>query len=223
MSNLQLYRVKKDLIRENLNKYTRKAYKFIPKIKNPNILDIGCGTGVPTIELAKLSGGHIIGLDIDETSLNLLRRKIKDLGLANQVSVINDSIISMDFPENSFNIIWSEGSVFVMGFEKSINQWSRFLKPNGFLVIHDEITDKTKKIESLKKHGYLLITQFELSESLWWRIYYEPLKRLIQKFLSKYPNDSELKNELKKDKIEIEKCKSKSVVFSSFFVIIKKI
>ena len=126
MSNLESYRINKEIIRENLNTYTKKAYKFLPEIKNPKILDIGCGTGVPTILLAKLSGGHITGVDINQTSLNLLRRKIKDLGLDNKVSVIKESIISMDFPKNSFNIIWSEGSAFVMGFENSINQWSRF-------------------------------------------------------------------------------------------------
>ena len=69
----------------------------------------------------------------------------------------------------------------------------------------------------------MLIAEFELSENLWWHKYYKPLERLIQTFLSKYPNDFELNKELKKDMIEIEKCKSKSVVFSSFFVIMKKV
>ena len=55
MSNLDVYRIEKDHIRENLNKYTRKAFRLLPKLKNPNIVDIGCGTGVPTIELAKIS------------------------------------------------------------------------------------------------------------------------------------------------------------------------
>jgi len=223
MSNLELYRIEKDHIRENLNKYTKKAFDFLPKIKNPNILDIGCGTGVPTIALAKLSSGQIIGIDIDEISLNLLRGKIQELGFHNRVSVIKGSINTMDFPEESFDIIWAEGSLFVMGFEKSIKKCSSFIKPNGFLVVHDENTDKTKKLESLIKYGYFLIAQFELSDDLWWREFYTPLKRLIQAFRNKYSNDFELNNELNKDRIEIEKCKSNSVVFSSFFVIMKKI
>ena len=76
MLNLNSYRIEKDRIRENLNKYTRKAFESLPKLKNPNILDVGCGTGVPTIELARMSDGNVIGLDIDGKSLNLLRRKI---------------------------------------------------------------------------------------------------------------------------------------------------
>jgi len=222
MSNLNLYRIEKDHIRENLNKHTRKAFKLLPKYKNPHILDIGCGTGVPTIELATISGGHVIGIDIDITSLNLLKRKIKKTGLNDRVSVIKDSILTMDFPEESFDIIWSEGSIFVIGFENSLKKWRRFLKPNGFLVIHDENKDKTKKLGLITKYGYTLISQFDLSDNLWWLEYYSPLEQLIQEFRHEYPNDSELINELNKDQIEIDKCKSNSIVFSSFFIIIQQ-
>ena len=223
MSNLNLYRIEKDHIRENLNKYTRKAFKILPKCKNPHILDVGCGSGVPTIELAKISDGHVIGIDIDVTSLDLLRRKIKEIGLNNQVSVIKDSILTMNFSNESFDIIWSEGSIFVIGFENGLKKWHRFLKPNGFLVVHDENRNKSKKLGLITKYGYMLIAQFELPEKLWWLEYYTPLEQLIQEFRHEYPNDSELINELNKDQIEIEKCKSNSVVFSSFFVIIQKV
>jgi len=223
MSNINLYYIEKDHIRENLNKYTKKAFELIPKCKTSKILDVGCGSGIPTIELATISNGHITGIDTDEKSLNLLRRKIKEMGLNNRVSVIKDSILTMDFPEESFDIIWAEGSIFVIGFENSVKKWHRFLKPNGFLVIHDENKDKTKKIDSLTKYGYSLIAQFELPDSLWWREYYTPLEQRIQQFRRKYPDDSELNNELNKDQIEIDKCKSNSVVFSSFFVIMQKV
>ena len=223
LSNLNLYRIEKDHIRENLNKYTRKAFKSLPKCKNPHILDVGCGSGVPTIELAKISDGHVIGIDRDVTSLNLLQRKIQKMGLNNQVNVIKDSILNMDFPEESFDIIWAEGSIFVIGFENSLKRWRRFLKPNGFLVLHDENKDKTKKLGLITKYGYTLIAQFELPDNLWWREYYTPLELLIQEFRHNYPNDSELINELNKDQIEIDKCKSNSIVFSSFFVIMHKV
>lgn len=222
MSNLNLYRIKKDRIRENLNKYTRKAFKLLPKCKNPHILDIGCGTGVPTIELAKISNGDVIGIDIDVTSLKLLQRKTKETELNNRVSVIKDSILTMDFPEESFDIIWSEGSIFVIGFENGIKKWCRFLKPNGFLVIHDENKDKTKKLGLITKYGYALIAQFEISDIMWLE-YFTPLEQLIQEFRYKYPSDSELINELNKDQIEIDKCKSNSTVISSFFVIMQKV
>ena len=116
MSYQNLYKAEKDYLRENMNKYTEKAFEILPKIDKPHILDVGCGTGVPTIKLAEISGGYITGLDNDETSLEILHRKIKARGLDKQVKVINESIFTMDFPAESFDIIWAEGSVFLMGF-----------------------------------------------------------------------------------------------------------
>lgn len=221
MSNLDLYRIEKDHIRENLNKYTNKAYKSLPEIENPRILDIGCGTGVPTVELAKISGGDVTGLDDNENSLNMLKTKIKALGLDNQVRVINDSIFTMDFPEESFDIIWAEGSVFVMGFENSIKNWRRFLKSDGFLVIHDNSKDKDKKLELIKKHGYRLIDEFELSHQVWWDEYYKPLKLLIKNFKDKHLDDQNLLTELNRDQMEIDQSFS-SVMASSLIIIIQK-
>ena len=223
MSGLYEYRIKKDHIRERLNKYTKKAFLLLPKYKNPSILDIGCGTGVATVELAKLSKGHVTGIDIDETSLDLLQRKIKKNKLDDQIRVLNESILTMDFPEESFDIIWAEGSLFVFGYEMSLKKWRCFLKPNGFLVAHDENKDITKKLEAIPKYGYKKIYHFEISDRLWWIEYYVPLKHLIQEFQLKYPNEPDLKNELQKDLREIDSCKSKTVVCSSFFSVLQKI
>ncbi|EKF85873.1 class I SAM-dependent methyltransferase [Methanobacterium formicicum] len=221
MSNLDSYRAKKDHIRENLNKYTIKAYKSLSEIENPRILDVGCGTGVPTVELARISGGNITALDDNENSLNMLKAKIKAWELDKKVTVLNDSIFTMDVPDESFDIIWAEGSVFVMGFENSIKNWRRFLKSDGFLVIHDDSKDKDKKLELVKKHGYRLIDEFELSHQVWSDEYYKPLEQLIKTFKDKQPDDQNLINELNKDQIEIDQSFS-SVMASSLIIIIQK-
>lgn len=68
-----------DHFRERLLKYTRQAYHCLPKIKKPRILYVGCGSGVPTIELEKLSKGEIIGIDINQSLLDKLNRKIAEM------------------------------------------------------------------------------------------------------------------------------------------------
>jgi len=222
MLNLNLYKNEKEEIRKNLLKYTIKAYKVLPRIKSPRILDVGCGTGIPTIELAKLSKGHVTGIDIDEDSLDILKRKIENKGLKNQISVIKESINNMDFPKESFDIIWSEGAVFVIGFEKSIDKWRVYLKSNGFLVLHDEIKDKSKKLGLIEKYGYKIISQFDLPFEIWWDEYFTHLEKLVNSFRKKYPNDSDLISELEKDQNEIIMCKSNKERASSFYVIIQK-
>jgi len=82
-----LLKIHKDMPRQGSgrDKYTQKAFEMIPKIKNPKILDIGCGPGMQTIKLAKLSGGQVIGIDIFEQFLDQLRESIKKENLQKNV------------------------------------------------------------------------------------------------------------------------------------------
>ena len=94
-----------DHFREVFNKYTIKAFQKLPKLEKPRILDIGCGSGVPTIELAKLSDGEVIGIDIDQELLDLLSKKIEQEGLTDRVKAIKCSLLDIKFPDNSFDIV----------------------------------------------------------------------------------------------------------------------
>ena len=93
--------LQKDLLRERFNKYTRKAFQMLPELENPYILDIGCGTGVPAIELARLSNGQVLGLDIDQPLLDALTRKIEAADLSNRVKTVNRSLFETTFPDES--------------------------------------------------------------------------------------------------------------------------
>ncbi|MHA1488023.1 MAG: class I SAM-dependent methyltransferase, partial [Promethearchaeota archaeon] len=145
MSEEMINELDLDHFRKVFNKYTIEAFRKLPKLEKPRILDIGCGSGVPTMELAKLSDGEVIGIDIDQESLDRLSRKIEQKGLTNRVKAIKCSLINIKFPDNSFDIIWAEGSITSLGVEKSLRGWNRILKPKGFMVIHDEIKHFFKK------------------------------------------------------------------------------
>jgi len=223
MSNFDIYINERDKLRDSLLKYTIKSYNLLPAIENPKILDVGCGTGIPTIELAIISNGLVTGIDIDERLLNILRRRIKELGLNDKVSVLNKSINMMDFKKESFDIIWSEGAVFVIGFENSIRNWSKLLKPNGFLVLHDDIKDKSKKLGLIEKYGYELLAEYDLSFEIWWNEYYSKLEKFVENYKDKYPDDSELRAEIESDQNQVKMCKSNPELVSSFYAIIQKV
>ncbi|HUV64140.1 MAG TPA: hypothetical protein VMW24_09590 [Sedimentisphaerales bacterium] len=54
----------RDQFRANLLEFTRKAFHMLPRLDKPRILDIGCGSGVATLELARISGGNIVAVSI---------------------------------------------------------------------------------------------------------------------------------------------------------------
>ena len=178
----------KDRIRKRLLKYTRKAFRMLPQLDKPRILDIGCGSGVPTMELARLSSGEIIGIDIDQDMLDALRGKIEKAGLSDRVKVINRSLFDMEFPDESFDVIWAEGSINVIGFKKGLQEWRRLLKPGGFMVVHDERGNVEEKLEQISSCGYGLLGYFELDEKMWWTEYFAPLEKLVLETQAKYPD-----------------------------------
>ena len=195
---------------------------MLPKLDEPRILDIGCGSGVPTMELARLGQGEVIGIDIDQPALDKLNRKIREAGFANRVQAVNRSILDMVFPDEGFDIIWSEGSIFVIGFERGIQEWRRLLKPNGFMAIHDEKGNVEKKLEQISKCGYKLLGYFILSEDTWWTEYFAPLEKLIAKSQTSYPDDPHALEELNQACRELEMFKNNPERNNSVYFVIQK-
>lgn len=223
MTKEALLEIYLDNLREGFNKYTRKAFQMIPELHKPHILDIGCGSGVPTIELAKLSNGQIIGLDIQQSLLDKLKRKIKEEGFSNRVRTVKGSMFEIDFPDESFDIIWAEGSISIIGFENGLKIWRRFLKPNGFLVVHDDIKNITNKRKQIPNHGYNIKGYFSLPQDAWWINYYSPLEDKIQELRKKYIDDSEALKILNEKQNEIEMFKKNPKSHGSVFFIMEKI
>lgn len=163
MTGKERFLLKKDGIRKRLLKYIRRAFQMIPQMDNPAIIDIGCGSGIPTLELAGLTNGNVIGIDIDKPALERFREKIKEFGLEERVQAINLSMSDINFEDESIDLILSEGSIWVLGFNKELREWKRFLKPGGFMIIHDEQGNIKEKLEQIRSNNYELLGHFTLS------------------------------------------------------------
>jgi ubiquinone/menaquinone biosynthesis C-methylase UbiE len=203
-------------------KYTRKAFFKLPRQKDPKILDIGCGSGIPTIELAKLSNGEVIGIDTDHSSIDELKRKIGEEALSNRVEGINLSMFEMGFPDETFDIIWSEGAIRTIGFEKSLKQWRRFLKRNGYLVIHCQTNYVADSLSHIPKHGYSLKEAVQLPPDAWWTEFYQPLEEEMSPLLYRYGTRSDALQLLRQLQSEIIMVKKNPRIFLSAFYIMKQ-
>jgi ubiquinone/menaquinone biosynthesis C-methylase UbiE len=210
-------------IRKRFLKYTRKAFHMLPKMDRPRILDIGCGSGIPTLELARLSRSEVIGIDINQPALDKFVRKIKEAGLTDRVQAINCSMFDMDFADESFDVIWSEGSIYAIGFEKGLWEWKRFLKAGGSMVVHDEQGNVREKLEQISNCGYELIGHFMLSEETWQTEYFTPLEKLVNEYRNKYSDASQRFKEFQKAREELDMFKENPERNSSvYFVMIRR-
>jgi len=214
--------IDRDRFRKRLLKYTRKAFKLLPELDKPRILDVGCGSGVPTIELARLSNGIVVGIDIDQSLLDKLNRKIVRECLSDRVETRKCSMFELDFPDESFEIIWVEGAVQAIGFEEGLKEWRRLLKPDGFLVVHDEIRTVPSNLEKTPGFGYELRDHFSLPVDAWWIEYYRPLENRIKELTERYNDNFEALKMLEKVQKEIDMVKRHPEEYTSAFYIMQK-
>ena len=190
------------------NEYTRRAFDFIPQLQTvPLILDIGCGQGMQTIELARISNGKIIALDNHQAFLDMLMEQAKKQRIEEKIISKNISMLDMTFGEESFDIIWSEGALYVMGFQNGLKRCHQLLKNKGYLAVtelvytvpnppptvmeyfeseYPDIKDIGENIETIKNEGFNLISNFTLPESAWLSNYYLPIENELPRLNEKY-------------------------------------
>ncbi|MFC2036084.1 class I SAM-dependent methyltransferase [Chloroflexota bacterium] len=222
MTKEEQFQAKRDKIRRRLLKYTGEAFRMLPQMDKPRILDIGCGSGIPTLELARLSQEEVIGIDIDQPALDQFTRKIKGARLTEQVKAVNCSMFDMDFADESFDIIWSEGSIYAIGFERGLMEWKQFLKLDGFMVIHDEQGDIKEKLDQISNRGYELLGYFVLSKETWWTEYFAPLERLISESPIKYTHDPKIPEEIQQAQEELDWFKKNPQQSNSVYFVMRR-
>lgn len=212
----EYYKIK-DNCRAGLLKYLEKAVTLLPRTDNPKILDIGCGTGVPTIWFAENYGGKITAIDTDDQALEWFRKKIIISNLEESVTVTNVSFFDMRPEPLYYDIILAEGFLNVVGFVQGFVKVFDLLKEGGYFLIHDEYKDHEMKCEFIIKHGCELTGTIFLDETVWWNDYYRQLETEINSpstFRMKHFFDSEIK--------EIESYKLNPALFKSLYYIVKK-
>ena len=172
------------------DEYTRKAYVSLTNLPlQPNILDVGCGSGMQTLELARISGGEITALDNCQLFLDDLGKRAKAEGLDNKIKTVNGSMFELPYARSTFDLIWSEGAVYIIGFEKGLREWKPLIKQGGYLVVSElswfkpdapdelhtylegeypAIKNIAENMEIIRQADYDEVASFILPESGWW-------------------------------------------------------
>lgn len=122
----------------NIDKgWRRKAVKEIADKDSPvKVLDVACGTGDFTIEIAKKvsAGSEVIGVDISEGMMEIGKEKMLKAGVTAEMTVADCE--SLPYDQNTFDRI--AVGFGVRNFEHldlGLREMCRVLKPDGKLVI----------------------------------------------------------------------------------------
>ena len=228
------------------SKETIKALELIDISKGDKlkIADIGCGSGAQTITLAKSIDGQITAVDLFPEFLGKLNSKAKEQGLQDKITTLEKAMEDLPFDNEEFDIIWSEGAIYIMGFEAGIKKWKDYLKPGGYIAVSEitwitnsrpdeieehwnneypEIDTASNKIKILEENGFSPVGYFILPESSWIDNYYQPIEERIDDFLKKHSYSEIAKSIVDGEREEIRKYKKYKDFFSYGFYIAKKI
>ena len=187
---------------------TIKALSFIDNLTGESrIADIGCGTGGQTIVLAQHTPGHITGIDLFPAFTDLLNFNTGRLNLQDRIKGIVGSMDNLPFQNEELDLIWSEGAIYNIGFERGLNEWRKFLKTGGYIAVSEaswfteerpaeierfwqdaypEINTVSNKIAQMQKAGYIPVAAFILPENCWIENFYIPQISAQETFMKKY-------------------------------------
>lgn len=172
------------------------------------VADIGCGTGAATLALARrLPQATITAVDFLAPFLAKLRERAHTAGVDRRITPLEASMDALPFGDGQFDLLWSEGAIYHMGFENGVRSWRRFLKPGGWLVVSEltwttpsrppalqahwereypEVGTAAEKIAVLERQGYSPQGYFVLPETCWREAYYQPLQAGFASFLDRH-------------------------------------
>ncbi len=245
------WQIHSDLPREapGSDESTLRALGMLPHLPaSPRILDIGCGPGMQAVALARATHGAITAVDTHQPFLDDLARRADQAGVAEQIQTRNASMFELKFDE-PFDLLWSEGAIYIIGFERGLREWRSLLKPGGFVAVTEiswlkpnppeaacrfwneaypamaTVDENLARLSGAGKSpkrsgaGYRSLGHFTLPENDWWDNYYHPMSARIEMLRGKYPNNPEAQAVLDAEYAEIELYRQYSDYYGYVFYI----
>ncbi|MDL2231120.1 class I SAM-dependent methyltransferase [Porphyromonadaceae bacterium OttesenSCG-928-L07] len=191
---------------------TIKALSFIDNLpEHSSIADIGCGTGGQTMTLAQHIPGLITGLDLFPDFIRIFNRNAEQLNLHKRVKgVVGSMTDALPFEQESLDLIWSEGAIYNIGFERGLNEWKQYLKKDGYIAVSEaswfteerpaeihkfwmdaytEIDTIPNKVAQMQRAGYVPVATFVLPSTCWTEHFFTPCEKAQEMFLKKHPGN----------------------------------
>lgn len=171
-----------------------------PLPDGPAVLDIGCGPGAQTIDLADLLPDATIGaIDLHEPYVAETNRRASERGVDRRVRAEVGDMTTLPYPPASFDLIWCEGAAYLMGVGEALRAWRPLLKRQGRLALSEAVWLRRDPPQEARRFwleypamadaeanrrlahdaGYRLLGDFVLPERAWMDDYYTPIRRRL--------------------------------------------
>jgi len=193
--------------------------------QNAKVLDVGCGTGMQSIDLCDGTDFHITAVDNWQLVLDKLKENAEKAGLAERITVQQGDMNELGFAADSFDLIWSEGAIYLMGFENGISKWKESLKSGGWIALSEmtwiaderpadaaafwneaypQMKSIPENIAILERQGFEVVKHFVIPQSDWWDVFYRDIQAAIPAFVEKHGESPEVQLVVESNEKEME-------------------
>ncbi len=179
----------------------------------PRVLDLGCGTGASSLLLATTLNCPIEAVDLFPAFLARLRRRAEAAGLDHLILPRREDFGKLETPERGYDLLWSEGAAYNLGFEMALKDWRRLLAPGGFLALTEVVwlkepprrvaafwereypgmLSRQEALERAGELGYRVLDAWPLAAEDWWS-YYGPLRQRAEDLARESTTDPTLRS-----------------------------
>jgi len=214
--------------------------RFLPDA--PRVVDVGCGPGAQTLDLAAaLPGALITAVDLHEPFLVQLRDKAAGQQLGDRIDALCADMGEWS-PTEPVDLVWCEGAAYFVGVENALRQWSSWLKPTGSVAFteavlltdspsprtvaiweeYPELADSKACLALTARCGYEVLDSFVLPQTDWLDEYYAPMQQRVDDLRRRYAGDSDAMDELDVHQEEIDVCREYGDEYGYLFVIARR-
>jgi SAM-dependent methyltransferase len=219
---------------------TRRAFEMLEHLPpQPRFLDVGCGPGRQTVELLRHTDGLVVALDLLPSMISRVRSAAEREGFADRFEAVQGDMKDRLFEPRSFDAIWSEGAIYILGFEAGLTRFRELVKPGGYVAVSEpvwlepepprevldfwqeypQIDTVEHKLEIVASAGYEPVGHFVLPASSWTDAYYDPLEQRASECEPRWKGIPEAEEVLEEARAEIALFRKYSRYYSyAYFV-----
>jgi SAM-dependent methyltransferase len=191
---------------------TRRALAMMVDLPaQPRVLDLGCGPGAGSSNLASLTGGRVTALDLHAPFVVQQASAARAAGLSHRLDAVCADMRAAPLAASAFDLVWSEGALYSIGFRHGLELCARLARPGGYVAasevvwtvdappdevhrwwyaVYPDIAPIAEKAAAVTGAGLEILDHFTLPRDAWMVHFYEPMKARLGEFRRAWSGDA---------------------------------